>query len=51
MFYELFVNANSVIGSKSAYFRAKQCINFTTSTCSTIMSSIRITVPTEDTKS
>ena len=40
-------NLNSVIGSKIAYFKAKYRINFTTSTHSTIMSSIRVTVPTE----
>ena len=43
-------NSKSVIGSKIAYFRAKYPINFTTSTRSTIMSSIRVTVPTEDQK-
>ena len=43
-------NSNSVIGSKIAYFRAKYRINFTTSTRSTIMSSIRVTVHTEDQK-
>ena len=41
-------NSNSVIGLKIAYFRAKYRISFTTSTSSTIMSSIRVTVPTED---
>ena len=40
-------NSNSVIGSKIAYFKAKYHINFTTSTHSRIMSSIRVTVPTE----
>ena len=50
MFYELFVQFNSVISSKIVYFRAKFRINFTTSTRSTIMSSIRVTVPTEDQK-
>ena len=40
-------NSNSVIGSKIAYFRAKYRINFTTSTRSTIMASIRVTVSTE----
>ena len=43
-------NSNSVIGSKIAYFRDKYRINVTTSTRSTIMSSIRVTVPTEDQK-
>ena len=43
-------NSNSVIGSKIAYFRAKYRINFTTSTRSIIISSIRVTVPTEDQK-
>ena len=41
-------NSNSVIGLKIAYFRAKYRVNFITSTRSTIMSSIRVTVPTED---
>ena len=41
-------NSNSVIGLKIAYFRARYRVNFTTSTRSTIMSSIRVTVPTED---
>ena len=41
---------NSVIGSKIAYFRAKYRVNFTTPTHSTIMSSIRVTVLTEDQK-
>ena len=50
MFYELFYNSNSVIGSKIAYFRAKYRINFTTSIRSTIMSSIRVSVPNEDQK-
>ena len=36
-------NLNSVVGSKIAHFRAKYRINFTTSTSSTIMSSIRVT--------
>ena len=40
-------NSNSVISSKIAYFKAKYHINFTTSTHSRIMSSIRVTVPTE----
>ena len=39
-------NSNSVFGSKIAYFRIKYRINFTTSTLSTIMSSIRVTGPT-----
>ena len=39
--------SNLVIGSKIAYFIAKYCINFTTSTRSRIMSSICVTVPTE----
>ena len=43
-------NSYSVIGSKIAYFRAKYRINLTTSTRSTVMSSIRVTVPTEDQK-
>ena len=47
-----FMNAlyisNSVIGLKIAYFRAKYCVNFITSTRSTIMSSICFAVPTED---
>ena len=43
-------NLNSVGGSKIAYFRAKYRINFNTSTRSTIMSSIRVTVPAEDQK-
>ena len=43
-------NSNSVIGLKIAYFRDKYRINVTTSTRSTIMSSIRVTVPTEDQK-
>ena len=43
-------NSNSVIDSKIAYFRAKYRINFTTSTRSRIMSSICVTVPTEDRK-
>ena len=43
-------NSNSVIGSKIAYFRAKYRISFTTSTRSTILSSICVTVPTEDQK-
>ena len=50
MFYELFYNSNSVIGSKIAYFRAKYRINFTTSIRSTIMSSICVSVPNEDQK-
>ena len=41
-------NSNSVIGLKIAYFRAKYRVNFITSTRSTIMSSICVTVPTED---
>ena len=41
-------NSNSVIGLKIVYFRAKYRVNFITSTRSTIMSSIRVTVPTED---
>ena len=41
-------NSNSVIGLKIAYFRAKYRVNFITSTRSTIMSSIRATVPTEE---
>ena len=41
-------NSNLVIGSNIAYFRAKYRINFTTSTRSRIMSSICVTVPTED---
>ena len=41
-------NSNSVIGLKIAYFRAKYRANFITSTRSPIMSSIRVTVPTED---
>ena len=47
-FMNALYNSNSVIGLKIAYFRAKYRVNFTTSTCSTIMSSIRVTVPTED---
>ena len=43
-------NSNPVIGSKIAYFRAKYRVNFNTSTRSTIISSIRVTVPTEDQK-
>ena len=43
-------NSNSVLGLKIAYFRFKYLINFTTSTRSRIMSSIRVTVPTEDQK-
>ena len=39
--------SNSVIGLEIAYFKAKYRINFTTSTRSTIMSSIRVPVPTE----
>ena len=42
--------SNSVIGLEIAYFKAKYRINFTTSTRSTIMSSIRVPVPTEDQK-
>ena len=49
-FINSFYNSNSVVGSKIAYFRAKYRINFTTSTRSTIMSSICVTVPTEDQK-
>ena len=41
-------NSNSVIGLKIAYFRAKYFFIFITSTRSTIMSSIRVTVPTEE---
>ena len=41
-------NSTSVIGLKITYFRAKYRVNFITSTHSTIMSSIRVTVPTED---
>ena len=41
-------NSNSVIGLKIAYFGAKYRVNFITSTRSTIMSSIRVTVPTEN---
>ena len=41
-------NSNSVIGSKIVYFRSKYRVNFITSTRSTIMSSICVTVPTED---
>ena len=37
-----------VIGSKIVYFSAKYRINFTTTTRSTIMASIRVTVPTEN---
>ena len=48
MLYEHFYNSNSVIGLKIAYFRAKYRGNCTTSTRSTIMSSIRVTMPTED---
>ena len=40
-------NSSSVIGSKIAYFKAKYR---TTSTRSKIMSSIRVTVPTQDQK-
>ena len=47
--YSLY-NSNSVIGSKIAHFRAKYRINFTTSTHSRIMSSICVTVSTEDQK-
>ena len=47
-FMNALYNSNSVIGLKIAYFRAKCRVNFITSTCSTIMSSIRVTVPTED---
>ena len=43
-----FYNSNSVIGLKIAYFRAKYRVNCTTSTRSTIMSSIRVTMSTED---
>ena len=43
-------NSNSVICLNIAYFRAKYCINFTISTRSTIMSTIRVTVTTEDRK-
>ena len=43
-------NSNSVIGSKIAYFRAKYRINFTTLTRSAILSSIRVTVLTEEQK-
>ena len=43
-------NSKSVLGLKIAYFRFKYRINFTTSTRSRIMSSIRVTVPTEDQK-
>ena len=41
-------NSNSVIGLKIAYLRAKYRVNFITSTRSTTMSSIRVSVPTED---
>ena len=47
-FIKSFYNSNSVIGMKIAYFRTKYRVNFITSTRSTIMSSIRVTVPTED---
>ena len=47
IFMNALCNSNSVIGLKIAYFKAKYCVNFTTSTRSTIMSSIRVTVPTE----
>ena len=47
-FMNALYNSNSVIGLKIAYFRAKYCVNFITSTRSTIMSSIHVTVPTED---
>ena len=46
-FMNTLYNSNSVIALKIAYFRAKYRVNFTTSTRSTIMSSIRVTVPTE----
>ena len=41
-------NLNLVIGLKITYLRAKYRINFTTSTRSIIMSSIRVTVPTSE---
>ena len=47
-FMNALYNSNSVIGLKIAYFRAKYRVNFITSTRSTIMSSIRVTVPTEN---
>ena len=47
-FMNTFYNSNSVIGLKIAYFTAKYRVNCTTSTRSTIMSSIRVTMPTED---
>ena len=47
-FMNALYNSNSVIGLKIAYFRAKYRVNFITSTRSTIMSSIFVTVPTED---
>ena len=49
-FINSFYNSNSGVGSKIAYFRAKYRSIFTTSTRSTIMSSICVTVPTEDQK-
>ena len=47
-FINALYNSNSVIGLKIAYFRAKYRVNFFTSPRSTIMSSIRVTVPTEN---
>ena len=47
-FMNALYNSNSVIGLKIAHFKAKYRVNFITSTLSTIMSSIRVTVPTED---
>ena len=47
-FMNALYNSNSVIGLKIAYFIAKYRVNFITSTRSTIMSSNRVTVPTED---
>ena len=48
MFMNSLYNLNSVIGSKIAVCRAKYRNNFTT--CLTIMSIYRVTMPTEDQK-
>ena len=50
MFYELFVQFKFSYWFKDCLFLAKYRINFTTTTRSTIMSSICVTVPTEDQK-
>ena len=47
-FMNALYNLNLVIDLKIAYLRARYRINFTTSTCSIIISSIRVTVPTEE---